>query len=433
MISERLKRQLGTHSIFSSLVVAIVLYFLIAWMRTPYVGLSLIDFHPYFISARLIPMMSFLLLVCSFWSAKYFRVYIFLALILLVLVSLFRYSSGHAFRYFPIFLYLFVLLVKDDKEERREGASLILSALFVFAAFHKINPLYLGGSEFIKGGSFTLYYDYWLPQLLPTHWPKALSFLPYLTTLLELGLGAGILFLPRTFSHLVAIFLLILVLINPAVVAVYFFLFPFLSCTDPFIFEWLKERRYKDFFYNPYFVGFFVFALISLGGQTNFVLYLLTIVPFTLAALWFHLNSLKKISSVREGFLVPRLKKKQVLIVPFLMGIFFVLSFKVLPSPFGFKMFSGRRFQVPYYILTLEKAHLCDNIRKRWDISPVADADFKYDQEGRCEFYFPSLGGVRIVTRELCQKDDIAFLEIRESSKKESRILNCSNFEQEMK
>ncbi len=411
-------------SLFESMVVGIFFSFLISWTQSSN-ALPLINFFPDFFLTIALPILSLATIVLIYFQKKYLKSFFIIAFTSLLIVTLYRYSSGYAFRSFVLFVLLFPLVFsRNDKREMQIGSTLIVSLLFIFAGIQKMNAAYLGGAEFISGSPFMSFMDLWFPGKIPTSMNPNFLWLPHFSAIMELVIGAGIFFRPKLFSHVAAFFMLLMSFINPPVLNVYFFLLPFLFLADENISDFLERLSIRNFLNTPFFWTFLIYILTpsfrtfeaALGRSYLFVAIIIGV----------HIGIL--ISSKKRGenkaIVLNEILKMRILVIPALMFIFFIGSYFVLPSPFGFKMFSGQKFKLSYYDLKMSNPEACSESLRRWTFVPVTDAALVREGES-CHLYFPTMGGIEYATQYLCKLNSDQSFTIKKSDEASETPLNC--------
>lgn len=335
------------------------------------------------------------------------------------LIEISRYSASYAFRYITLLVILFVgLFKKAEAPLQSKGSQLFLGLLFLYSALQKINPQYLSGQEFVLGGDFIVYFQLWLPGLLPTELPNFLKFLPHLSVVLELVLAGVVLYYPRLSSHLIAAFLLTLSFINPPVLFVYLLLLPLLIYLNPEFEKFiLRGKTLRRFLTSPFLWALTLQLSLPTFGPRNYtdLVYLF----FPLAFLYLHGRSFafERFVLLEKSFCGTGLRflNRRVWLIPGIMTVLFGASFYFLPSPYGFKMFAAKRFSVPIPELRITSASACDFAETKWKLSPVTDTYFKKTSKESCILGFPTSGGLLYAGKKLCLTDPHVRLVLKNS------------------
>jgi len=415
--------------VYEAIVFGIVLAFALQW-NNPADAIPLFDFYPEFISGKLVASLMTLIWLLVLFQKKYFKSMIGLIIGAFLLVTIFRYSSNFAFRYFTLYIVAFIYVFNhQDKRARAVGSSLILAALFLFSAFHKLNNDYLSGIEFQRGGSFIGFLDLWFPGASPVKLGPMMKYLPPVSIAMELVIAFGLMLKPKLFVHVAGFFLLSLCILNPPVLSVYFMLLPLFISVSSGYENLLEKMPFSHFLKTPYFWAFYIYIStaklsdLSLIVITNYVLVLL----FALAHAKI-LLSYKKEKTILLEYGKADFKNTRVWIVPVLMSLTFVGSLSFLPGPFGFKMFSGRRFETSYLTLIVNQRAACDYSSKRWQYSPVADVSWMRINGDSCQILLPTEGAVNYVARHICTKYDLSEFSLAASYNYKAIEFNCSNY-----
>ncbi len=309
------------------------------------------------------------------------------------------YSSVGAFSFTPFFLFLFGLIYfRESENDHKNGALFFISAVFIFSAFQKINSNFLTGFEFSALGPFMSYLRLWLPSVpLPEAGPLT-SAVAYLSIIFEAGVGFGILFLPSLFSQVTIFFLLLLSLLHPPVLYVYFFFLPLLVLTSDEV-----RRLYSKWLdRNHLLIPVAIAALLKLVAMdsTNLQRFPFLTYSITVSLLFIHAYSLRnfqRTTAVRPIF------SRTALLIPMLMAFTVAGSYSILPSPLGFSMFSSTRFRIPRQTLEIQEPTACHLAVQKWRFSLVTDSAVELGQDGICRVHFPTADGLFTIAKEVCR------------------------------
>lgn len=415
--------------VYEAIVFGIVLSFALQW-NNPTDAVPLFDFYPELISGKIIACLMTLIWLLVLFQKKYFKSLIGLIIVAFLLVSIFKYSSNFAFRHFTIYIVAFIYVFNhQDKRCRAVGSSLALASLFLFSAFHKINNNYLSGVEFQRGGSFVAFLDLLFPGTSPLALGPLMNFLPLASIVLEFAIAFGLILRPKLFVHIAGLFLLSLCLLNPPVLSVYFMLLPLFISVSSGYEKLLEKLPFSNTLKTPYFWAFYLYISTTRIYEleyiimTNYVLVLIfVLVHFKI------LLSYKKENKILLEYEPVDFKQGRVWIIPILMGLTFFGSLSFLPSPFGFKMFSGRRFETKFLSLIINQREACEYSSKRWQYSPVADIKWTKINSDSCQILLPTEGAVSYVARHICQGYHLSEFSLTTSDSHKEVEFNCSNY-----
>lgn len=417
--------------IYEAIIFGIMLCFALPWTSNTE-AIPLFDFFPEFFSDKLVPILITLIWIFVLFQKKYFKTLILLIISCILIVCTFRYSSNFAFRYFTLYIVGFIFVLNNRPvRERTIASSLILAALFLFSAIHKINDNYLSGVEFEKGGTFISFYELWFPGFIPRNLNSLMTYLPHISILIEFIISIGLMLKPRLFVHIAGVFLLVLCILNPPVLSVYFMLLPLFINISTGYDDLLKKLPFADFLKSPYFWAFYIYVSTARVFKldtviiTNFIFLIFFTVLHMLVIMRHKHNKDLVLQFSASDF-----KNSRVWIIPGLMLLTFIASFIILPSPFGFKMFSGTRFDNYYYAVTIDHRDACYLSETRWALSPVADVSWRRLDSDSCTMVLPTQGAVHYVARRLCEKFDSAKFETRNSDIESRKFFGCQDIGQ---
>lgn len=345
------------------------------------------------------------------WRSRLFTTLMIASALNLIFQFCFSYTSVGAFTIAPFFLFVFaaLFLAKPNRHLKQEAARLV-SLIFLFSAFQKLNANYLSGAEFVAGSLFMSYIQLWRPQF---QWPFAEitpPLLAYLSIVIELTVAFGALLRPARFAHVVAFFILFLALLHPPVLYVYFFFLPLLMLMadgfSPVVGNSLGRSGPLP-----------AIAIVVALKATIFDFVDLRTFPFftfamTLVLIVFHIGFLVRRRASEEEIRTSFKFSFESLVLPALMVCLFVGSFYWLPSPLGFNMFSARRFRIPSYNLAVANIDACAFASAKWRFSMVTDASIDVRRDGNCSIRFPVKSGLLAIAEEICRKYPATPLEL---------------------
>ncbi len=327
------------------------------------------------------------------------------------------YSTVGAFSIAPIFLFAYAYDLTSRSGVRADRqAAWLLAGIFLAAAVHKLNSSYLEGVEFQSGGSFVSYLEYWVPSAMGLISPAIAGTLAKASVVLELVTAIGLLVRPSIFGVVALYFVLILAIIHPPVLFVYFFLLPLVMALLPQLNSLLPETR-------PWirYVGPVMTALLLAGiaadstslGRPPYVSIGITIV-LLIAQTWALLRIGGRHQQSRPlRFFVPPWSKA---LAHLLLAISFFGSFYFFPSPIGFSMFSGSRFRTGVFVLEVAGEKACQSAKRLWRFSLASDSDVKFIDDLRCEIRFPTCSGTKLIQEKLCRLDPDVVIRLAPSS-----------------
>lgn len=326
---------------------------------------------------------------------------------------------------------------KDDEEQLRIASSLYLAIIFCVAGAQKINSSYLAGEEFLDPFGFMgpfIYFGGTLPVWLST------QTLPWLSIVIEVGIGLGLLCRPRFFAHLAVFFVLILSLQHPAVLFVYYTVAPLLLLIDPRILSNASSPRVRQIITNEYFwlvLVIFWAASTDWGGKSSFVFFLRPW-SISIALLFIHAFLFRK--SLRDvgvdgpiHVLHANVRHlKWVWLVLLLMVLSPVARWFGAPAPIGFTMFSARAGEKDRHQINIEGKLTCARLQAAVLINRFSDAAFIWEGGEICRITGPTLSGADFVLKKLCRSKWYVpgtLIERKTNTESEWRSFTCASVE----
>ena len=334
-----------------------------------------------------------------------------------------RYSAMGAFVPFLVFSLLFfaslrVLSRSGDAakenwlfEDAGRSASIALAIVFLGAALQKLNGSYLAGNEFVDRLGFLgpiIEYTGQVPS------PFVAKFLAFSSIAIELGIGIGALLWPRLAAHGAVLFILVLSLIHPSVLFVYFTLCPLLLLIDPDLLQAVKVNRYRNLLSSEF---LWISSLLLVGVSLNWMRVLpsvfflrsgalsLTLLIFHGWMVWKSANELRRYGFAFAGWR-PALPTAILLLM---LGATPVAAWFGAPAPIGFTMFSGRRSSdfervLPAHQVRIMESGVCRQLNARTLVYSSTDARFSWERESGCVVSGPTASGLSFVLNRLCRE-----------------------------
>lgn len=317
------------------------------------------------------------------------------------------YSNVGAFSMAPFFLFLFAYTVYVRKLKRPEfEASFLLCFIFLSAAIQKMNSNYLSGVEFLPQGTFRSYVEYWAPDLAGVISVEGARALAALSIFIEICLALGALVLPGLSAVLSLCFVLLLSLFHPPVFYVFIFILPISLAMWPKLVAGLPELQVNHVRIGAIATSILLaivaaestsltrFPYLSVGASA-------LLLVFIVGAIFVRSRhyDLLRVRSLR-AIGTPSIALTLVFVFTLIGSKFF------LPSPLGFSMFSGNRFQIRGYSLRLNGSSLCSEINRKWRFSLATDADIKFTDGIGCELRFPTCSGIKLLREKVCEIDE---------------------------
>jgi hypothetical protein len=338
-----------------------------------------------------------------------------------------RYSATGAF--FPQVIFNCLLLAAAvrpnvSRENRRSWAAVFLSIVFLSAAIQKMNVNYLAGFEFqsVRGfiGPFRYHFGE-LPSWLAT------GILPWLSILIEIGIGVGVLVRPKLFSQLALGFILSLFFINPHLHLPYLTLSALSFLIYPESAKHIFERFQKVKIDSPFFWFFILVAMANLRNWINRNPIEFFALPwiFSLTFLWIHgrffLTQWQVGDFTADSPICPRdlslLDNKPVAVLLSAMLLSPVGYALGLPAPIGFSMFSAKQLRVHGSEMKIEGEAACQDLERHLQILVTTDVAF-HRQSNHCRVIAPTQSGLGNLKRRLCQRLSMAHSSDHSSSPK---------------
>jgi hypothetical protein len=336
-------------------------------------------------------------------------------LIVLAVVEIFilwtaRYSATGAF--FPqniINGLLLLSLLSLNRDQVRSYAAKAFSLIFILAALQKINASYLAGSEFVSPKGFLSMANYFLGHL-----PSAIAvkIMPWLSIAIELAVGVGLLWRPSLFTHVATLFILILSIVHPSVLYVYFTAFFFLALIDTRFFAVAVTDRLKSHMASPFFwaIATSLVVLVRIApGQVEIAAFL-RMWPILIILMLIHGAQILGTFKLKEDFSAwwrltdfdLRTQTFPKLVVLGFVGLFFAFKAGVVPTPLGFSMFSGFDPARSPYKIEIDDRAFCEKVSRRILIFDFSDASMRPTEQG-CRLLAPTSSGRRAALRQFCR------------------------------
>ncbi len=303
---------------------------------------------------------------------------------------------------------------REDEEGQKQirlSAIILFAVIFVAAGFQKLNPSYLGGSEFLSANSFFGAIHYFFGR--PPDW-LSIQVLPPLSVALELAVGLGLLWCPRVFAHLAMFFVLGLALMHTSVLFVYLALIPLLVFADPSILRMATDLRIRSLLANPYFWFFAHVIFMGSIGWKGRTLATYFIRHWALAALLIGLHVWLFRRSIRDPeFLeVNPLRQWKPRRIKWVSAVLLLVAFTPFavfwdaPVPIGFTMFSGRAREHANHQIKIQGLAACNRLERQFTALAFTDAEFRREGEA-CVVAGPTKSGAEHVLRRLCDDESL--------------------------
>ncbi len=358
-----------------------------------------------------------------------------LGALLVLLTWLARYSGMGAFVpqafYSLVFFAVVGLTVQDtdkDRAQLKHAATLFLFIIFVASGVQKINGNYLSGAEFLGTSGFFGPIHHFFGA--PPEW-LASKVLPVLSIAIELGLGLGLLWRPRLFSHLCVFFLLALSFLHTSALYAYLAILPLVVLIDTGILASIRSERVRVALLGNEYFWYFVHVLLlgSLGWKNrSFLTYYGRHWMAAAALIGIHIWLAKRSfvkpsggtsSSIREW---RPLHFKALSAVLVLVALTPVASWFGAPTPIGFTMFSGREHHYADHEVRLRGREGCLKLERVFAALAFTDVSFQRDQDG-CRVVGPTASGSEYLIRRICQDSSLragfGFIETKAPGKDE--------------
>ncbi len=336
-------------------------------------------------------------------------------LVLLAVLQVFvlwtaRYSALGAFFPQTIINGLFLLsLLTLDREQVRSYAAKAFSLIFILAALQKINASYLAGAEFLSSTGF-----YGFASRVLGNLPNVVSakILPWLSIAVELIIGVGLLWRPSLFTHVATVFLLLLSIVHPPVLYVYFTAFFYLALIDTRFKPVASPSRFGSYLSNPFLWAIapsLVVLVQNVTSQNEYAGFIKTW-PVILFLILFHCKQTLEVVKRKDDFsawwstnnfdlrteMVPKLALLAII------SLFFAFRMGLVPTPIGFSMFSGFDSNRSPYRIEIEGKSVCQKISRRITVFDFSDVSLKSTELG-CLLRTPTDSGRRATLRQLCR------------------------------
>ncbi|MBL7688305.1 MAG: hypothetical protein JNJ49_09735 [Bdellovibrionaceae bacterium] len=335
------------------------------------------------------------------------RLLVLAASLRILLMWLARYSAVGAF-YPQMILNGFLVIALYELSERRSKlyASIGFSAIFLLAGIQKINPLYLTGIEFTSAQGYGAVYQFFLGPL--PEW-LARDLLPSMSIVLELVLGVGLLWWPTLFAHIATLFVLVIAVLHPPVLYVYFTALLFVALIDEHFVSKASPVCLPSIYRHPFFwaVASSLLALnMTYKGFSSWT-YFLQPALLAGALLYIHLKRIRQVIKLKSepvwqaGF--GPFPSSEILSIVVLGA--FCLSFVAFkfgaPTPVGFSMFSAQNKRRPNYGVEISSRATCDHLLRQLVVFDYTDAGVTSSRFG-CKIMAPTASGRSSVVRQLC-------------------------------
>lgn len=230
--------------------------------------------------------------------------------------------------------------------------------------------------------------------------------LPHLSVAFELAIGFGVHLFPAITSHISLLFVLVMVMLHPTVIHVYFALLPFLILTDAKICSALEQRRYTAFLKSPFFWFPLVYYTQQLAGAGyTFEIAAIVIVLTTAHLAWlvrgFRHRNLATIEFAFTGF--RPIWISIALLISVLAGL---RAAGFLNAPLGYSMFSAISDRGPVHRIRVHSRDECKQAAGLFYFNLTSAA--KYDRNGLgdpefCYISFPSQHGMNEIKNQICR------------------------------
>lgn len=324
-----------------------------------------------------------------------------------------HYSSTGAF--FPQIVFNCLLLAavlrpNVSAENRKSWAAVFLSIVFIVAGIQKVNSSYLAGFEYqsIRGfiGPFRYHFG-----ALPT-W-LAVGILPWLSIVIEIIIGIGILLRPKLFSQIAVGFILVLFLVNPhlfppylTVAVLSFLIFP--DSASSFSGRFKKVKIDSAFFWTFIFIGT---ANLRSWVNRNSIEYFAIPWIFSSIFLWIHGSFFieawkngvfKDDIAIRPSDLA--LRKNGLVAILLITMLLSPVGYAMgLPGPIGFSMFSGKQSRIRGKEMKIQGEAACYDLERNLQVFITTDVAFRRSGTG-CKVIAPTQSGLDFLKRKVCRR-----------------------------
>ncbi len=301
--------------------------------------------------------------------------------------------------------------IAKDQKNIGKAAAMSLAIIFIGAALQKINSNYLAGFEFFSRfgflGPLIQYADVNLG-------PQAGRFLAWSSIAVELGIGFGALWWPRLAAHFAVIFCLVLTLVHPAVLFVYFTFCPFLLLIDSNVVARIKGERFRSLLSNEFLwitvllLGVVSFDWMKTGPSAFFIRPWIV----TVALLSVHGWLLKQAVGETRGsdwVFTDWRPKAATAVLLLVLAATPVAAWLGAPAPVGFTMFSGRGKEMAPYQIRLKDMALCGQVSANVRMYSSTDGRFSWNSESFCSITGPTKSGMDFVLKQLCTGYEIPY------------------------